>query len=223
VGDLTPKLGGQVVRAILMLCAAAPAWAGFCSMPNSQLPPPETRHDFQFFAGYSPVSATLIGTTTDRRFFLAGFEYSYRCWTWSGVSISYSGGLMPAAILFQPASISPNAQHALFSAVSAHSVYGFAITPLGFTADFGRRHRVYPFLETNEGIIASSEPIPINVTGATGLNFLIDVGGGVHIKTGERREITLGYKFLHISNGFTSAVNPGVDNNIFYAGFSFLR
>jgi hypothetical protein len=33
----------------------------------------------------------------------------------------------------------------------------------------------------------------------------------------------LGYKFLHISNGFTSAVNPGVDNNVFYAGFSILR
>jgi hypothetical protein len=102
-------------------------------------------------------------------------------------------------------------------------VYGFGITPLGFTADFGRRHRVYPFLQTNEGIIASSEAIPINVTGATGLNFLIDVGGGVHIKISQRRAITLGYKFLHISNGFTSAVNPGVDNNVFYAGFSVLR
>jgi hypothetical protein len=35
--------------------------------------------------------------------------------------------------------------------------------------------------------------------------------------------ISLGYKFLHISNGFTSPVNPGVDNNVFYAGFSFLK
>jgi hypothetical protein len=102
-------------------------------------------------------------------------------------------------------------------------VYGFAVTPLGFTADFGRRHRLYPFLQTNEGIVASSEPIPINVIGATGLNFLIDVGGGVRIKTGQRRAISLGYKFLHISNGFTSAANPGVDNNVFYAGFSILR
>jgi hypothetical protein len=99
-------------------------------------------------------------------------------------------------------------------------VYGFAITPLVFTADFGRGRDVYPYIETNEGIIASSEPIPINVSGATGLNFLIDLGGGVRIKMGERHAISLGYKFLHISNGFTSAVNPGVDNNVFYAGFS---
>ena len=42
-------------------------------------------------------------------------------------------------------------------------------------------------------------------------------------KRAQRRAITLGYKFLHISNGFTSAVNPGVDNNVFYAGFSILK
>lgn len=186
----------------VFLLSTMPAWAAFCSVGSA-----EPRHDFQFFAGYSPVSATLIGTTTDRQLLLAGFGYSYRCWVWPGVSIAYSGELMPAAILFEP----------------THAVYGFAVTPLGFTAEFGRRHKVVPYLQTNEGIIASSEPIPINVTGATGLNFLIDVGGGVRIKTGERRAISLGYKFLHISNGFTSAVNPGVDNNIFYAGFSILR
>jgi hypothetical protein len=196
--------------AILLILSALPSWAGFCSTDSS---PSEHRHDFQFFAGYSPVSATLIGTTTDRRLVIAGFGYSYRCWIWPGISISYSAELMPAAVLLQPDQYLPQF-------VAAHAVYGFAITPLGFIADFGRRHRLFPFLETNEGIIASSEPIPINVTGATGLNFLIDVGGGVRIKTGERRAISLGYKFLHISNGFTSPVNPGVDNNIFYAGFS---
>jgi hypothetical protein len=197
----------------ILLFSAAPAWAGLCS-PDG--PPREPRHDFQFFAGYSPASATLIGTTTDRRFIVAGFGYSYRCWLWPSVSIAYSGELMPAAILLQPGQYLP-----LF--VPTHAVYGFAITPLGFTADFGRGGSVYPYLETNEGIIASSEPIPINVSGATGLNFLTDLGGGVRIKVGERHAISLGYKFLHISNGFTSPVNPGVGNNVFYAGFSILK
>jgi hypothetical protein len=212
--------GAGAIRPVMRLIPgwlvvlAAPAWAGFCT-PAS--PPAETRHDFRFFAGYSPVSATLIGTTTDRRFAVAGFGYSYRCWVWPRVSISYSGELMPAAFLLQPAQIYRR------GFVPAHAVYGFAVTPLGFTMDFGRGRRVYPYLQTNEGIIASTEPIPINVIGATGLNFLIDVGGGVRIKMGQQRAISLGYKFLHISNGFTSAVNPGVDNNVFYAGFSILK
>ena len=176
-------------------------------------PSDEPRHDFQFFAGYSPVTATLIGTTTDRRLVLAGFGYSYRCWIWSKVSIAYTGEILPAAILLEPEQYLPQY-------VPAHAVYGFAITPLGFTADFGRHRDVYPFIETDEGIIASSEPIPINIPGATGLNFLIDLGGGIRFKTGERSAVSVGYKFLHISNGFTSPVNPGVDNNVFYAGFS---
>jgi hypothetical protein len=188
---------------LLLLLLAMPAWAGFCSLDPS---PSEPRHNFEFFAGYSPVSATLIGTTTDRRFVMAGFGYSYRCWVWPNVSIWYSGELIPVAVLFQP-----------------NGVYGFAVTPLGFTLDFGRSHKVYPFLQTNEGIIASAEPIPLNVPGATALNFLIDLGGGVRIKTGERHALSLGYKFLHISNAFTSPVNPGVDNNVFYAGFSILK
>jgi len=197
----------------LFLVTAASAWAAFCSPDSS---PSEPRHDFQFFAGYSPLSTTLIGTTTDRRFVVAGFGYSYHCWVWHDVSIAYSGELMPLAALLQPAQYLPQF-------VPAHAVYGFAVTPLGFTAEFGRRHRVHPFLQTNEGIIASSEPVPIDVIGATGLNFLIDVGGGIRIKTGEKRAISFGYKYLHISNGFTSAVNPGVDNNILYAGFSILK
>ncbi len=192
--------------AIILVAVAwsCPSWGAFCS---SYPAASETRHDFHFFAGFSPVSATLIGTTQDREFVIAGFGYSYRCWIWPRVSISYTGEIMPLAIMVEP----------------AHDVYGFAVTPLGFTADFGRRHKIFPFIETNEGIIASAEPIPINVFGATGLNFLIDLGGGVRYKLGDRHAISAGYKFLHISNGFTSAVNPGVDNNVFYLGFSLLR
>ena len=197
----------------MLLLLSSPVWAGFCSPDYLSSEP---RHDFQFYAGYSPMSATLIGTTTNRRFLVAGFAYSYHCWVWPRVSVAYSGELMPAAILLQPGQYLPQFE-------PAHAVYGFGVTPVGFTADFARSYRVYPFLQTNEGIIASREPIPVNVTGATGLNFLIDVGGGVRIKSGQRHTITLGYKFLHISNGFTSAVNPGVDNNVFYAGFSILE
>lgn len=154
------RFGSRFGWSLLLVLLPAPrAWPGFCSAAPA---PPEFRHDFQFLAGYSPVSAALIGTTSDRRFVAAGLSYSYRCWIRPGVSLAYTGEPMPAAI-------------------------------------------------------------PVNIPGATGPNFLIGLGGGVRIKTGERHTVSLGYKFLHLSNGFTSAVNPGVDNNLFYAGFSFLR
>lgn len=135
---------------------------------------------------------------------LAGLAYSYRCREWGGVSLSYTAALMPAAVVIQP---------------DGHAVYGFAAAPLGATLAFARTRRVYPFAETLLGIIASTEPVPIRAVNATGLNFMFDVGGGVRIG----RSVTLGYKFLHISNASTTSFNPGLDNNVLYVGYSFVR
>jgi hypothetical protein len=170
-------------------------------------PPPEWRNEFRFFSGYSAATATLIGTETNRRFALAGFSYSYRCWFWTSISVGYTAGVMPAAILIEP----------------SHAVYGFGVTPVGFTVDFSRRRSLHPFVEFDGGIIASTEPIPERGPDATGLNFLFDLGGGIRWKVGSRGAVILGYKFLHLSNAFTTSFNPGVDNNVFYVGYSFLR
>jgi hypothetical protein len=81
---------------------------------------------------------------------------------------------------------------------------------------------VQPFFALHGGIIASTEPIPVNAPDATGLNFLFDISTGVRIRIG-RQTLNVGYKFLHISNAYTTNFNPGVDNNVIYVGFSFLR
>lgn len=181
------------------------AWAGFCSAPEPRLEP---RHDFEFLAGYSPASPTVIGTATGRRFALAGFSYSYRCWTWSSLSLAYTAAALPAAILIQP---------------GGRAVYGFGVTPLGFTLDLARRRKIHPFARFDGGIVASTQPIPERHADATGLNFLFDLGGGARWQAGKRIALSLGYKFLHISNAFTTRFNPGVDNSVFYVGFSILR
>jgi Lipid A 3-O-deacylase (PagL) len=204
---------------LLFTALTAPLDAGFCSAARN-----EPRHEFEFFAGYSPASSTLLGTATDRRFIAAGVTYEYHCWIWSSVSLSYTATAMPAAILLQPSQVLfniPAANYASFS--PAHAVYGFAAAPLGFTLDLFRTRRVHPFVETIEGIIASREPIPENQLNATGLNFLFDLGGGIRWSASRRRAVILGYRFLHISNADTTSFNPGVDNNVFYLGYSFLR
>ena len=191
------------MRALVLIATAVPLFAGLCSPAPANWP----RHEFQFFAGYSPASSTLIGTETDRRFITAGFTYEHRCWIWNSMSLSYTGTLMPAAILLEP----------------RHAVYGFGIAPLGFTLDLMRTRRIHPFVETIEGLIASTEPIPETGPDASGLNFLIDLGGGIRWSVRRHRAVTFGYRFLHISNAGTTDFNPGVDNNVFYVGYSFLR
>ena len=194
------------------------AWAGMCTHLS------EPRYDFQFFAGYSPESLTLIGTETGRRFVAAGLGYTYLCWAWDQISIGYTASALPAAIVLQPAQIEiaatipAGAPLSFTKSVPAHAVYGFGVTPVGGTVNFVRRAKVHPFFEFGLGIIASTEPIPENVIDATGLNFLVDFGAGARWKN-----ISLGYKFLHVSNANTTRFNPGLDNGIIYAGYSFAR
>jgi len=54
-------------------------------------------------------------------------------------------------------------------------------------------------------------------------NFTFSWGGGVQIFTSESRSVTIGYRFHHISNANASAINPGIDSNFIYAGYSFHR
>ncbi len=204
--------------AAIAVLLAEIARAGLC--PSIAGP----RSDFQLFAGYSPYSPTVIGSVTGRQFVFAGLDYSYRCKDFKHVSISFSTGAMPAAIVLQPATvlygvISPTPQAApVVTGTGDHAVYGFGITPLGGTFDFIRQRRVHPFLEIGLGLIASAEPVPINAPDATGLNFLVVVGAGVRFDN-----VSLGYKFVHISNAGTTDFNPGLDNGVFYAGYSFVR
>jgi hypothetical protein len=191
--------------------------AGFCSSDLGT----EPRHDFQLLAGYSPASTALIHGAVDRRFVLAGFSYSYTCWAWRSISLNLTATLLPAAIAMQPAETLVT--NSSLRSVPGHAVYGFAVAPVGLTADLARRHRVHPFLETMEGMIASTEPIPENRPNATGLNFLLDGGGGIRWNIRPRSALRFGYRFLHISNAGTTSFNPGLNNNVIYIGYSLLR
>jgi hypothetical protein len=173
----------------------------------------QPRNEFEITTGYSPASSTVIGTVEDRKFVMAGFTYAHRCWDEKNVAISYAAGVMPAAIVVQPRQSGVNR--------ASHSVYGFAVTPVGFVFEFAARRRVHPLVETSGGIIASTEPIPTNTVNATGLNFLFYFGGGLRVQLHERGAVSLGYRFLHISNAGTTNFNPGLDNNVFYVGYSF--
>ena len=210
-----PQAAG-VLSLVVLFITSLPTHtlAAFCNATSPQ------KHDFQMLAGYSPASSTWIGKADDRKFALAGFTYSYRCWALHSADISYTTGVLPVAVMLQPALRNSRA----FSprVVPAHAVYGVGVLPLGFTAHFGRR-AVQPFFEMHGGIIASTEPVPSNAPDATGLNFLFDLGPGLRFKIGDYHAISIGYKFLHISNAHTTNFNPGVDNNVIFVGFSFLR
>jgi len=118
-------LARSITALIVLLVLPAACHAGFCSAkPTADF----LRHEFRFSAGYSPQSSTLIGTTEGRRFVMAEVDYNYTCWTWYRVAIGLTPGIMPAAILLQPAGFT-----------AGHAVYGFECNECEFSIRFWRR------------------------------------------------------------------------------------
>jgi Lipid A 3-O-deacylase (PagL) len=193
--------------------------AGVC---GTKVAADSPRHQFEFTAGYSPASTALIGTATDRRLVLAGFNYGYLCWDWHAVSVNYTAGMLPAVVVLQPTQFAPVSRIA-GQLVPAHSVYGFGVLPIGFVAEFGRTTKVHPYAEIAGGFVASVEPIPVNDLNATGLNFLFYFGSGARWNISQATSIDAGYRFQHISNAGTTDFNPGLDDNVFYIGYSMRR
>lgn len=51
-----------------------------------------------------------------------------------------------------------------------------------------------------------------------------DFGGGLMYMLSEKRAVSIGYKYFHISNGNINGKinNPGFNANVFYINYSFL-
>jgi hypothetical protein len=211
----------RLATLVLVVLALPTSVFGFCSAGRT-----EPRHEFTLLAAYSPDSTVGWGTTEDRKLLQAGLAYSYHCWNLGRTAVRYTGTLLPVAMVFQPsydATVQLTSTVARVQTIPPHRVYGAAALPLGFTFDVAQPSRVHPFAEAHGGIIATKEPIPIDVPGGTGLNFLLEFGGGVRVHLREGQALRLGYRFAHISNGYTTNVNPGIDNHILYVGWSILR
>jgi hypothetical protein len=180
---------------------------------NTDQLPNDARHEFQAWGGYSPYSGGPISSTADRHFSVGGFSYSRRCWSWSKVSVGYNLGFMPVAMIKQPAELifiqttplPPPGFIGFFPVAGlgytfpSRFVYGFAGTPAGFTLDFWRSARIYPFIQVDGGLVKSEEPVPVNVVGGTSLNFLLSAGGGIKLRVHKSLAFSTGYKLMHLS------------------------
>jgi hypothetical protein len=95
--------------------------------------------------------------------------------------------------------------------------------PVGFLVEFLQHRRFHPIIEGNGGILDSTEPVPEQGDNATSLNFMFNGGVGFRWNAAQRSAVTLGYRWVHISNAERTSFNPGLDNNVFYVSYSFLK
>ena len=95
-------------------------------------------------------------------------------------------------------------------------------TTLAFAADAVLRwfpvrtgRRVAPYTEIALGLCGSTDRVPPS---GTQVNFLVQAGVGIAVKTGTSWSTVLGWRWFHISNANFGEYNPGVNFSVLLIG-----
>lgn len=186
------------------------------------------KNEFDVYAGGSWDSPHVIGVTSHREIIDIGGRYGRTLEIWRNVTFGITIDVVPAELVVQPkitfTPVPGNPNESVVNQGPRHAVYGGGFNPLGIEWTFFRRRRIQPMAASTAGMVFSVIPVPLDVPNATRSNFTFDFQGGVRIFNSARtRAILLGYKYQHISNAYRTSVNPGVDGNVIFAGYSFFR
>jgi Lipid A 3-O-deacylase (PagL) len=210
-------------------------FAFFLAAPRSNAQQPDTivgqqpsgvennkRNEFGVWGSISFDATTWIGYTPGARFGNVGLRYGRVLAANRNLAFSWTIDAVPVAVLsVKRFTIVPTGSGTFAVRQTRDHTYGAGLSPIGLKLNFRRSHLLQPYASGSGGFLYFSKQVP--VPGASQFNFTFDFGGGVDIVRDGRRAISVGYKYLHISNGYTAAINPGVDGQMIQVGYSIRR
>jgi opacity protein-like surface antigen len=98
---------------------------------------------------------------------------------------------------------------------------GEGISPIGMQWNFLPRRKLQPVIIAHGGYVYTTRPIPTANAGS--FNFTFDFGVGLELYRTRSRSLRLDYRYHHISDDYTTAENPGIDNGLFTLTYCFGR
>jgi hypothetical protein len=181
-------------------------------------------NELGFWAGFSPAATTAFGglrenEADDRKFFIAAFRYGRTLVANDSIALQYTLDAIPVAVA--TGDIVSRTTVGGVTTFRRETAYGVGVTPLGLQLDFANGSKIHPFVHVNGGLLVFNKSVPIEDAGK--FAFVGEAGGGLRIFTSDRRAVTIGVRFHHISNGDTSGSNRGLNQFVIYGGFSVFK
>ena len=181
-------------------------------------------NEFGFWGGVSPKATTIFGglhddEAEDRKFFIAALRYGRTLAASDSLALQYTLDVVPVAVA--TGTIVSRTTTAGVDTFRRETAYGAGFTPLGLQLDFRNGSKVHPYAHVNGGFLYFNKSVPIEDAGR--FAWVGEAGGGLRIFTSERRAVSLGVRFHHISNGDRQGSNRGLNQFVIYAGFSVFK
>ncbi len=173
------------------------------------------------FAATDAFGGLREAEARDRGFVIAAFRYGRTLAANRSLALQYTLDAIPLAVATGNITAATVAPDGTFIATRREATYGGGLTPLGLQLDFANSRRVKPFVHVNAGGLVFTKPVPL--PDASRFVFTLEGGGGVRVFTSPRRALTLGVRLNHISNGDRAGSNRGLNQFVFYTGFSVFK
>ena len=186
-------------------------------------------NEFGLWGAYTVNSPDVYGSRAHGQFGSLAFRYGRVVSASRHRVIEYTLDVLPAEVMHQlsyvPCTIESNGQLVSTHCVRGHEiVYGGGIAPLGWKFNFLPQRRFQLFAALSGGFIASAARLPTDIPGGTLFNFTAEWQLGFQrFNASHSRAWIAGYKLEHISNAFRTSVNPGIDLNVLFVGYSFFK
>jgi hypothetical protein len=181
--------------------------------------------DIGFWMGFSPNSRVGQFAMPHRQLVLIGARAEWVIEALPSVTLAATSDIVPVAVITHTPTYTVRevvfpggGTTELKQQTGDKPVYGAGGMPFGFKLRVGSSPKVRFFGATSVGALWFTRDVPI--PDARRFNFAFEYGGGIEFGRQDRRTIIIGYKFHHLSNASSAAVNPGLDSDVIYVGLS---
>jgi hypothetical protein len=196
-------------------------------LAHAQQYPP--KNEFGVWGAYSANSPDVYTSQGHIRFGAGAFRYGRTLVTSPSYTMEYTVDVEPVEVaranVYESCTV---LYHGVvqpgFCAIGHQWIYGGGVSPFGWKINLRPKHQWQPFGALSSGFVMSKRAIPDDIPQATRFNFTFDFQVGVeHFNQARTRAWTFSYNLQHISNGFRSTINPGVDLNMLTVGYSLFK
>jgi hypothetical protein len=185
-------------------------------------------NEYGGWGGIAFNATTIFGglrddEASDRKFIIAAFRYGRTLAANKDFALQYTLDAIPLAIATGNIAetttvVTPT------GTVTTHrreTAYGAGLTPLGLQLDFANSSKVHPFVHVGGGFLVFNKSVPLPDAGS--FAYVGEGSAGLRVFTADRRAWSFGVRLHHISNGNRAGANRGLNEFIFFAGFSIFR
>ncbi len=220
IPSLSPAAPLRQAAAVLLLAASVSSARLVAQAPvRPERPAPATWQVGTYLgvARSSPGNGAL-GTMPNRDHLLLGLQAGTTILRVGAVQVNYVAQLLPLLVVHdRTAAAYDSLVKELAVAPLPRRAWAVGIAPFGLELATPASRRVSAYLSSAGGALIFSRAYP-DVTGRR-TNFTLEAGGGIRLRTRASQWAQLGYKYHHLSNAGTAFANPGLDANLFYAGY----